>query len=139
MRLAVTAVVTALTIGGCSAPQPEYPAIEVGECVESMAEGHVTEITRVPCEEPHDWEAFATMEIPDAKELPPEKELESMAEEFCFEQFREFVGIDVRTSELEIQYMVPTEPSWKVGDRTISCMAGLDGLQATGTLEGTKR
>ncbi len=138
IHLAVTAIAVALVATGCSKP-PEYPSIEVGECAGSMAEGVVVQVEKVKCNQPHDWEAFASKSVPDAEEFPGAEELEQMTESFCSEEFEAFVGVELDDSELEVQYLIPTKLSWEIGDRMIVCMAGSDDLQITETLKGSKR
>ncbi len=136
-QLTITAIVLAVAVTGCSKP-PEYPSITVGECVGSMTEGVVIQVEKVPCNKPHDWEAFADKTLADTEEFPGTEKLDEETERFCSEEFATFVGIDLAESKLEVQYLIPTKLSWDVGDRKIVCMAGAEDLQVSGTLKGSK-
>ncbi len=128
MRHASTAVaaiaLVALGLTACS--NDNVFDIAVGSCAssESFADsdpGVVAELPLIDCEEPHDLEAIATMEI-DGDEHPGEDAVTAQADEFCVAEFEEFVGISYEESEFLVNYFAPTQETWdRVGDREVLC------------------
>ncbi len=121
-------------------------ALQPGDCFNDPAlagseEGESTEVAEVagvPCEEPHDYQVYATFDVADAEEYPGEVAVSFDADEGCLERFEPFVGRDFETSVYNFSVLYPTPESWDVGDREIVCLLNsLDGEKLTGDAEGS--
>lgn len=115
-------------------------SVKVGDCIDDPGTSDVTDITVLPCDEPHVFEAIAGSEMPDG-DYPGEAAASTAATEFCSAEFRSFVGMDFESSVLELLYFYPVEESWNsADDREILCfVAEEDEAPSTGTLEGANR
>ncbi|MFT3877579.1 MAG: hypothetical protein QM708_14345 [Propioniciclava sp.] len=120
------------------------PSIAIGECTNLEGtppeEEEVTHIPRVPCGTPHKWEAYAELQLELTADFPGDEALTSQADDFCWDEFFAFAGIDYEDSELEFFPLTPTEDGWKtVRDRTVTCLIGLEDGGITGTLKDAQR
>ncbi len=101
-------------------------------------------VPRVPCSEPHDSEAFKSILLPDG-DFPGNEAVSDAADEACIAAFGEFVGIDYfESTDIDINWYVPTAGSWSNGDREILCLVveiDAEGqlIKSTGSLEGAAR
>ncbi|TBN56242.1 septum formation protein [Glaciihabitans arcticus] len=120
--------------------------ITAGDCIndaESTAAGDVSDVTKVKCTEPHDYEAFHSLTLPDG-DYPGQEAVETQAEDVCYTEFETFVGISYDESVLGFTYFTPTTDGWESGDHEIVCLlADLDAegatVQSSVSLEGSKR
>lgn len=113
-------------------------AIQVGDCLGSLETGEVSEVSIVPCDEPHDSEAFEAFDLADG-EFPGQEAIESEAAQ-CQELFEAFVGTPLNESSLLVNFYSPTEESWEQrDDREILCLVYDPEGQTTGTLEGSEK
>ena len=150
---AIAIALLGLGLTGCSSPAPAPSAgptggiegdpsafeIEVGDCLNDKdSEGTVTSVPVVPCDEPHDSEAFASILI-EGDDFPGEAAIVAQANKDCAEAFADFVGIDYDLSELAFTYYYPSAQSWEQGDREILCEVYDPESQTTGSLEAAKR
>lgn len=121
--------------------------VEVGDCVLTPEEitAEVTEVTRVPCAEPHQMEVFSfekyvapgTDEAP--QDFPGIDAVTAFADGACAGSFGDYVGVDYRDSSLFYTYVLPTARSWNQDDdRSITCFATTTGSPLTDTVRGTK-
>ncbi len=162
--LSVTALALVATLSGCGsildqvlgqAPPPaqrDEPGGEVtasadadvftlalGDCLDYRAVEEQTELTTlpiVPCADEHDSEVYAE------KTLTQEEfdDLDTVAAEYCYDEFALFVGVPLEESELTYSYFFPTPTSWEQGDDVLQCLVITpDGKPTTGTLEGAAR
>lgn len=158
----------ALALGGCSALQSLLPSdaetrdattgeiteggttdvftLAVGDCLndQSLAEStdesvEVTSVPTVPCADPHDYEVFANLAVPEADAYPGEDTVIAQAESDCAAAFPGFVGIDYDSSIYGYSYYYPTSGSWAGGDRTINCLIGDPAGKTSGSLAGIAR
>ncbi|WP_323959712.1 septum formation family protein [Arthrobacter sp. JZ12] len=124
-------------------------SISVGDCANypderqnaDAEEGYnFSEITVLPCSEKHDMEAYAATDLPDG-EFPGETELWVQADEFCFDEFADFVGAPYEESSLYYEIFTSTKAAWGFdGDREILCLlAGQEGELLTGSMKDTGR
>ncbi len=112
-------------------------SIEKGDCLQNPdAETEIGSVSAVPCDEPHDLEAYYLFDLPDG-EFPTREVLDQQTEEKCVEAFEPYVGIDFASSRLDARSFEPTTLSWEQGDREIVCLAlDLAGEQLTGSVAG---
>jgi len=114
-------------------------AIKVGDCLnDATASGTVTEVPIVPCSEPHDSEAYASIQVEDG-DFPGDEAIKEQADADCVAAFGDFVGVEYNDSELEYTYYFPSAESWEQGDREILCEVYDPDSQTTGSLEGSER
>lgn len=113
--------------------------IRVGDCLQDPGNKNVTEVVQLPCEQPHSYEAFDSTTL-SGNEYPGEPSITTSAKSFCKTAFEKFVGRPFDNSELQINYLYPTDSSWASGDRTILCLiADKDHIKSTGSLNGAAR
>jgi hypothetical protein len=99
----------------------------------------VDDVRLVPCDDPHDLEAFHSFELPDG-DLPSEAALDERIDEACIPAFEEFVGQTYEDSELDLAFLTPTEESWAEGDRRVLCsIYAMDQTKLRGSVEGSGR
>jgi hypothetical protein len=115
-------------------------SIEVGDCIDDPGTEDVSDITVLPCDQPHVFEAFARTEMPDG-EYPGVPAANTAASEFCAEEFAAYIGLEYDASVLELLYFYPVEESWNAADdREILCFAAEQGEEpVTGTLRDARR
>lgn len=117
--------------------------LQLGDCFSAHPgeeEGVLGTVDVVPCEQSHESEVYAAMELP-AGEYPGEAEVDTRAESFCEEEFEPFVGRPFLKSTLDASTLVPTEESWTLDDdREILCIImGPFGAEEEGSLKDSKR
>lgn len=113
--------------------------VKVGDCLnDSAVEGEVTSVKAVDCTEPHDSEAFKSIDMDDG-DFPGDTAVEDAAVSGCTEAFAGFVGLDYETSLLDFSYYTPTEAGWGGGDREILCLVIDPDGKTTGSLEGAAK
>ena len=98
------------------------PFVEVGSCFWVLASApdltNVVEI--VSCDEEHQYEMFAKVDVP-GDDWPGEDRMTELAAD-CEEQlFEDYVGTPSDESRWEILTVAPTEVEWLAGQRTIQC------------------
>ncbi len=114
-------------------------SIKVGDCLnDATASGTVTTAPIVPCNKPHDSEAYTSVTMKDG-DFPGADAVKAQADQGCGDAFSGFIGIPFNDSKLDISYYYPTADSWANGDREILCTVYDDGVKTTGTLKGAKR
>ncbi len=93
-----------------------------GECLDLVVDGTVVvDTVEVPCDEPHDAEAFHRILLP-AGPFPGDAALADDADAACLERFPDYVGAEYAVSEYWLDSLVPTEAGWSAGDREIVCL-----------------
>lgn len=114
--------------------------MRVGDCYDEpdSTADEVETLPARPCADPHDYEVFASVDVPEADDYPGDDAVEEQAQTECMEGFESFVGISYDESELDFSYLTPTKASWPQGDREITCLVYSED-KVTGSLEGSKR
>jgi hypothetical protein len=131
-------VVLLLLIAACG--QQSVFSLPVGTCFDDQAEGEITSVPEVDCDEPHDNEVFALIDYTETDVYPGSDQMSEIGTNLCIDQFEAYVGLDYASSELAVFSIYPTEESWADGDRELICSlydADLDKL--TGSMEGAAR
>ena len=136
-RRAVMAVLVGTVLAGCSLGSgPEQVSVfdaAPGECFLAPQEvvAELTEIERVPCDVPHDQEAYAVVEYETtegAEGYPGDGALKDFADGSCAAEFAGYVGVDYRDSSLFLTYLLPSPRSWEQdGDRAVTCFVTTTG------------
>ncbi|MDZ7677564.1 MAG: septum formation family protein [Acidimicrobiales bacterium] len=111
-----------------------------GDCVvldESLEAANET-LPVVPCDQPHQGEVYALVDVDDIDAYPGERELSDRAELECISRFADYVGVDLADSTLYYTYMIPSIRGWQEDDdRTVVCMAVGAGQTLEGSVEGS--
>ncbi|GEK22507.1 septum formation family protein [Cellulomonas xylanilytica] len=116
-------------------------SLEVGDCLNETGTEEVTEVSSVPtvpCDQPHDSEAYAATDMP-AGDYPGDQAVTDASDAYCYEQFATFVGLSYEESTLELASFFPTQESWAEGDHEIMCFIYSPDGQVTGTLAAAAR
>lgn len=116
-----------------------FTADDVGSCFDFDSESRGG-LAPTPCDAAHDAELFSVFDsqldpsAEDAAPFPGRASLTDEADAGCRPAFADYVGAPAETiDELSIVYLLPTEETWPLGDRTIHCF-----VEATaGRLEGS--
>lgn len=104
-------------------------SMEVGDCFDdpdSLTMGTnstVFELPAVPCNQPHDNEVFALIDLEgDDDDYPGQDAVLTEGQERCEAAFEDYVGVSFDESALSMDpYLFPTEQTWSAGDREIVC------------------
>jgi hypothetical protein len=113
-------------------------AVTVGDCTNDTRapSGKVSTVATVPCEEPHDNEAYLQGDLPDG-EFPGDDAVHTAADEMCGAGFEAFVGLAYDSSRLDYYPLSPSEGSWGVGDQEVVCFVyDSTGEKLTATAKG---
>ncbi len=132
-------LLAALSIAGCKTAAMD---LKVGDCFDGApANTEVSEVDSKPCTEPHENEVFAVFDYPgSATEHPGDAALDAAADTGCVDAFRQYVGKAIEDSSLTFSYLVPTQASWRLGDRAITCLIeDPSGAKLTGSMQGSAR
>ena len=119
-----SAAQTSPGVGGGDSGQTPTRLVLPGSCFElsqtvasSPANGY---IWVVPCTDPHDSEVFANETVTNDT-YPGDDSWADLATQYCSPQFSTYVGSDMNTSRLDVQYIRPTSQSWDAGNKQIVC------------------
>jgi hypothetical protein len=121
--------------------------IQVGDCFDSgtglgeFEENEATEettVTRLPCDAPHEAEAYGTAQVTGYQEFPGDAELTELAFDECGRLVQPYVldtwELDTSTT---MYFYYPQQSSWSFGDREILCFFGhIDGTPLEGSVRG---
>lgn len=129
----------AFLLTGCGGGSSVFQ-MEVGTCFNDEGDvGTVQEVSSVPvvdCDEPHDNEVFALVDLADG-EFPAD--VADQAQVICDgEVFTEYLGIPMLESEYSAMTIYPTSETWADGDREVVCALFRDDqAKMTGLQRGT--
>lgn len=130
-------IAAAMTVGvaACSTPGNVF-SLDVGDCFDDPddASEAVADLPLVACDEPHDNEVYAVIELPD-EAFPGDEAILERAETDCLGAFEPYVGTAYGDSTLFATWLVPTEASWSDGDREVVCVL----FDREGQLEASMR
>jgi hypothetical protein len=125
------AVVTAGTVDPFS--------IAKGDCLQEPDDDRVADLEAVPCAESHDLEVFHVFAQP-GDDYTSRNTLLAQADAGCEPEFGAVMSIAYGDSALEYRSFVPSEVSWRHGDRAILCAVFDPATGAsTGSLFGAAR
>jgi hypothetical protein len=125
----VTALALVLTActgdDGSSADQglPTEPfelGLDVGDCFDRPQSPDVTSVPTIDCAEPHDFEAYAVVDL-EGDAFPGVEEVDGLARDACTERFADYVGVPAGQSGLVIVPVVPTAEHWEADLREVTC------------------
>ncbi|MEJ8643006.1 DUF4190 domain-containing protein [Streptomyces sp. MS1.HAVA.3] len=89
----------------------------------------------VPCEQPHQGEAYSVFELEEGP-YPGTEKVVSIVEEKCAgPALTTYVGKDAKLSDkLEVYYYYPQSSTWILGDREVTCFIGDASGSSTGSV-----
>lgn len=109
--------------------------LQVGDCVDTDGGSNVSELTLRDCNEAHMFEVYAISVI-NKDTLPAGADMDQEVTDACDPTFESYVGISYANSATyDISYLVPTDTSWRFGNRSIKCM--LSARDGSSTLTGS--
>lgn len=101
-------------------------SLRVGDCLNEMdsnTDETISEVPKIDCGEPHDFEVFHTTDLSGGDTFPGEEEVAELADEACLDAFEDFVGVEWESSTLEYTTLFPTAEGWEEhDDREALCM-----------------
>ena len=111
--------------------------IRVGDCFDDTAGSEeISSLPAVPCDQPHDNEAYASFNVSLAS-YPDEDSMYELAFESCQERFEPFVGMAYENSSLDIYTLYPTSQGWAQGDREVVCAVfDMEANKLVGSMKG---
>ncbi len=155
-------VAAGLLLAACGPGEGSVFALEEGTCFDDPEETQgILEVEVVPCDEPHDNEVFATLQLTDPGDLgavnaddtsadpnaeegdgedldevayPGGAAVEGAALDRCTTAFPEPVAERYRDTDLVIGVLTPSEASWQDGDREVVCFVSSPDGVLTGSL-----
>ena len=125
------------------APEPTAEAetsvlgLDAGDCFNLIDEDDKT-AERVDCDEEHQYEVYAVVEVGD-DEWPGDDELAEVAADCYGDVFEDFVGLEYAFSRWYATPFLPTEGDWDEGLEGVICaLYDPDEPETTGSAEGTE-
>ena len=115
--------------------------LQVGDCFDDgdAYSDEISTLPAVPCNEPHDNEAYAAFNV-SLDSYPGDIAMWEMANEECYNRFESFVGRDYESSRYDYFTLHPTSQSWAQNDREVVCaIYDMDLRKLTGSVRGTKK
>jgi hypothetical protein len=112
-----------------------------GDCIvfDDSLEQAMETLPVVPCDEPHEGEVYALVELDDLDAYPGERELSDRAEMECLSRFAGYVGVELADSTLFTTYMIPSIRGWQDDDdRTVVCLTVSAGGPLTRSVAGSQ-
>ena len=100
--------------------------VDVGTCFDRPASPDVTDVPPTDCDRPHDFEAYAVVEL-DGEDFPGTEEVYGQGLTGCNEVFADYVGVAPGQSGLVVVPVTPSAPLWDDGERTVTCTVTLRG------------
>jgi hypothetical protein len=94
-----------------------------GDCLTTSLTGSVVPqaVDVVPCEKRHAHEVYAASDLP-AGPFPGEQSVARQARQVCKTEFRDFVGISLDRSVLDVIYMYPMDAQQWSHNRSVICV-----------------
>jgi hypothetical protein len=134
MRLFVL-LALALSMFGCSSAT-SISDVAVGDCFDDTGDEVVSELELIDCDEPHDNEVFANLQVEESV-FPGDEVFGAFAIDACLAPFEAYVGESYAESRLDYWFLTPTEESWAAGDRAVTCVLyAADLSKLTGSVGG---
>jgi len=94
--------------------------LRTGDCPFSLPDSAARTLSVVPCTEPHVAEVFASFPL-NTGAYPGEAEAKRFGGGGCTDRLAGYVGPG-REDEFDVVFLYPTDQSWRLGDRTVSCL-----------------
>ncbi|TVR24597.1 MAG: hypothetical protein EA387_05445 [Nitriliruptor sp.] len=129
----------ALLLLACGQGEGDVSALEVGRCLDEPGERTgIEEVELVSCDEPHDFEVFALVDLPEGM-YPGDSEVVDRAKDACRDRFAAYVGVEESASALATGFLAPSEGGWEGGDRQVVCLLYEPDQRLEGPMRGAQR
>lgn len=113
--------------------------VRVGDCLSDPgASPTIQTLTRLPCDQPHHSEAYASFDL-SGNAYPGDETVSADAMKGCDDRFSTFVGRHRSESALDFSFMTPTGDTWKKGDRAVTCLIYNPTESTTGSLRASNK
>jgi Septum formation len=114
--------------------------LRVGDCFDlKHPDAEIEHVKEVPCTTAHVYELFYVGAM-GKRSHPTLDAFVDYVIDYCDPAFGHYIGKDVDDSDLDYDWLVPTEDAWRSGDRTVQCAAyDPDNSHLTRSLRGTRR
>lgn len=133
------ATLLGLLATACGPGDEAVTDLRAGQCLEKPENTTGIEAVEVvPCDDPHDLEVFAVVELTDGP-YPGESGRSQAAQEACAGRFAAYVGVEPAASALATGFLVPTEQGWERGDREVVCLLHAPEERLTGSMRASQR
>lgn len=133
------AALLGVLLSSCGPGEGAVSALRVGQCLHQPdASTAIEEVEVVPCDDPHDFEVFALVELPDGA-YPGAAGTSDAAGPACTDRFAAYVGVEPSGSVLATGFLVPSEDGWEGGDRQVVCLLYAPDERLQGSMRATQR
>jgi hypothetical protein len=133
------AAVVGVLLSSCGPGEGAVSALRVGQCLNQPGSTtDIEEVEVVPCDDPHDLEVFALVELPEGP-YPGDSGLSDAAQPACADRFAAYVGVEPAESVLATGFLIPSEDGWDGGDREVVCLLYDPDGRLQGSMRATQR
>jgi hypothetical protein len=115
--------------------------LRVGDCydLKDPYADQIEEVKAVPCTTEHEFEVFYVGAMGKGS-YPTDDAFADYVVQYCDPAFGDYVGKAVDDSDLDYDWLVPTDDAWRSGGRTVQCAAyDPDISRLTRSLRGTRQ
>ncbi|TCC60259.1 hypothetical protein E0H73_20085 [Kribbella pittospori] len=106
--------------GQVTAAQTTRPQeLKVGDCVASLEEGAVKQVTVTPCDQPNGGKVFALFTFPPGS-WPGRETVDEEMQNGCWERWS--ASEEQAADPSDVFILGPTEETWRLGDRGVTCL-----------------
>ena len=142
LAVALIAALIASQVAGDGRAEDEIKPTElqVGQCFNAPRD-ELKSVQVRPCTEDHQHEVFAVVDHPASEnaKYPGDDEILRFAGERCIPRFEQYGSVPYEQANLADFEVVPTEESWKDGERRVICaVSSLDGDTMRGSVRGQR-
>ena len=147
MKMVIVLIIGLMTLVAC---EGNVFSLKVGDCynMPDVSETdfglEVSDVELVNCDQPHEFEVFAVIQLPDSSWNGYDY-VSQQAEIGCVNKFEAFVGIKYDYSTLWVYPLFPTEFTWnETDDREVTCTIIEESntgeiIKVTGSAKGSRR
>jgi putative regulator of septum formation len=97
--------------------------LHVGDCFDIKDPyAEIEHVKEVPCSKEHEFELFHVGAM-GKRSSPTIDAFADYVVEYCDPAFGDYIGKAPEDSDLDYDWLVPTEDAWRSGDRTVQCAA----------------
>ena len=111
--------------------------LRVGDCY-NLTGDRMEDVKEVPCSTEHELEVIYVGAMGEGS-YPTLDGFADYVVEYCDPAFADYIGKSVDDSDLDYDWLVPTQDAWRSGDRTVRCAAYEPGTSLTRSLRGTQQ
>ena len=118
---------------------PDYKLrvdLRVGDCY-NLESDRIEDVKEVPCTTEHEYEVIYVGAMSEGS-YPTIDGFVDYLVQYCDPAFADYIGKAVDDSDLDYDWLLPTQDAWRSGDRTVRCAAYEPGTTSlTRSLRGT--